>query len=62
MEENVENIEVSNTTIELIDYTEKLNNISENINILNDSISFVIFILILWFIFQNFIFKKGWIR
>lgn len=62
MEENVENIEVSNTTIELIDYTETLNNISENINTLNDSISFVIFILILWFIFQNFIFKKGWIR
>ena len=66
MEENVENLENTETTvettIEMIDYTESINQINQNLGTIQDNLTFITLIVMLWFILQNFVFKKGWTK
>ena len=66
MEENVDNLENTETTvettIEMIDYTESINLINQNLGTIQDNLTFITLILMLWLILQNFVFKKGWTK
>lgn len=63
MEENVENLENDiEMTTEVIDYSESINQINQNLGTIQDNLTFITLIVMIWFILQNFVFKKGWTR
>lgn len=65
MEENVENLEIietTETTVEVIDYGPAIAQINDNLILIQENITFLTFIVILWVVLQNFVFKKGWTK
>ena len=65
MEENVENLEIietTETTVEVIDYGPAIAQINDNLTLIQEGITFITLIVMIWFILQNFVFKKGWTK
>lgn len=65
MEENVENLEITETTeatVEVIDYGPAIAQINDNLTLIQENITFITLIVMIWFILQNFVFKKGWTK